>query len=61
MIKNLTQLEFTIGTRIYRFLCDQDSPTSEIKEVLFQISALIAQVESAAQAKTAEVEEPKPE
>ena len=45
MIKNLCSLEHTVGDRVYRLLCDNDSPLNDIKEVLFQFQKYIGQIE----------------
>lgn len=67
MLKNVVRLEHKIGERVYHFMCDNDSPTSEVKDAIFQFSAFVASIEKQAQdaaAKQAEqkaAEEPKPE
>ena len=45
MIKMLAQLEAKIGDRIYNLLCHSDSPTTEVKEALFQFIAQVADIE----------------
>lgn len=34
MIKNLTALEIEIGERIYKLICEVDSPLGEVHDVL---------------------------
>ncbi len=53
MISNKTQLAFTVGSRVYNFLADADSPLNEAKEALFQFIKFIGQIEDAAKAAAA--------
>jgi len=41
MIKNLTALEIKIGERIYKFLCDVDSPLGEVHDVMMQMKGQV--------------------
>ncbi len=50
MLKQLTQLEFKIGDRIYHLTCAPDSPITEIKDALFQFLKFVGQVEDSAKA-----------
>ena len=52
MLKIMAQIEHTIGTRIYRLICDQDAPTSELKEVFVKFLQFIGQIEDQAKAQT---------
>jgi len=63
MIRNLAQLEVMVGDKIYRLLCDQDSPIAAVKEALFQLSSYVAKIEEkvAEDAKKAEEEKAKVE
>ena len=45
MLKNISQLEFAIENKSYRFQCEIDSPLHHIKEALFQIQKYVGQVE----------------
>jgi len=44
MIKNLTALEIKIGERIYRLICDVDSPLGEAHDVLLQMKGQVAKM-----------------
>lgn len=61
MIKNLVQLEHTIGDKVYRLACDNDSPLNEIKDALFQFLKIVGNIEDQIKAKQASQEEKKPE
>ena len=50
MLKNISQLELTISDKVYRFICDNDSPLEHIKEVLFQFTKYVGQIEDAIKA-----------
>lgn len=39
MLKQLAALEVKIGERIYRLLCDHDSPLGEVHDVLMQMKS----------------------
>ena len=54
MIKNLTALEVKIGERIYKLLCEADSPLGEVHDVLMQMKAHVIKVMS-------DIQEKKPE
>jgi hypothetical protein len=47
MLKNVTQFEIEIEKRIYRFLCDPDSPIEHAKESIFQFLKKLGQIEDA--------------
>ncbi len=44
MLKNITRLEHKIGERVYHFLCDADSPLTEVKEALTEFTWFAANV-----------------
>ena len=41
MIKNLNALEIKVGERIYKLLCDVDSPLGEVHDALLQMKGFI--------------------
>jgi len=45
MIRNLTQIEHTIGDRVYHFACDPSSPINEVKEALYKFLGYVDAVE----------------
>lgn len=45
MLKQQAELQHTIGSRVYRLLCDNDAPTHEIKESLCRFIHYIGQIE----------------
>jgi hypothetical protein len=45
MLKNISKLEFTINNKAYQFICDSDSPLTDVKEFLFQCLKHIGQIE----------------
>ena len=47
MLKYISQLEHKIGDKTYQFLCDPNSPLSEVKDALFQFLRYVGQVEDA--------------
>ena len=51
MFKNVLKTEFKVGERIYQFICDNDSPTNEVKEVCYQRLKYCGQIEDAIKAK----------
>lgn len=60
MIKNLTKLELSANDRVYTLLCESDSPTCDLKEVLLEMIKRIQKVEDDAKEsleKSQEVEE----
>jgi hypothetical protein len=57
MLKNIAKLEFKIGERLYQFLCDNDSPLPELKEVFFQFQKYIGQIEDEVNRQIKEKEE----
>ena len=60
MIKNLTALEIKIGERIYRLICDIDSPLGEAHDVLLQMKGHVAKMISDAHAAEAATAKPQP-
>ena len=56
MLKNITQLEYIAGGKLYHFTCDMDSPLSIVKDALTKFIQYVGQIEDqlAAQAKEAE-------
>ena len=51
MLKTIAKLEYNVGERIYQFLCDLDSPTTEIRLVTQEINKFLDKVEEQAKAK----------
>lgn len=51
MLKNISRLECKIEDRIYQFTCDMESPLNHVKEVLFQFSKYVGQMEDNIKAK----------
>jgi len=45
MLKNISKLECKVNERTFQFLCDSDSPLSEVKEALFQFMKFSGDVE----------------
>lgn len=45
MLKNISKLELKVGEKTYQFICDNDSPLSDIKEAIFQFQKYIGVVE----------------
>lgn len=41
MIKNLSQIEVKVNDRLYRLLCEVDSPLGEVYDVLILMRAMI--------------------
>ena len=58
MQKNLTQLEYKIAEKVYRFICDPDSPLEHVKEALFQFAKYAGTVEDAIKAQQAQLPKP---
>lgn len=50
MLKNLIQIEHTIEGKTGRFICDNDTPFNIAKELLFQASKYLGQLEDQARA-----------
>jgi len=50
MLKNISKLEVIIEGKTIQLLCDSDTPTTSIKEALFQYLKFIGQFEDAAKA-----------
>ncbi len=51
MFKNVLKTEFKFGERVYNFICDNDAPTNEVKEVCYQLLKYCGQIEDAIKAK----------
>lgn len=50
MLKNLAELEVTVEGKVCRFLCESDTPTTYIKEALFQFQKCVGTIEDYAKA-----------
>lgn len=50
MLKTIARLEHKIGEKVYHFLCDTDSPISEVKDAISQFMGHVVSVENAAKA-----------
>jgi len=61
MIKSIAGLKYVIGNREFHFYCDNDSPTTEVKEAFFHFLKVIGQIEDNAKAARAEAENKVPE
>lgn len=63
MLKNKSQLEFSLGSKVYHFICDQDSPLNDIKDALCSFLKYVGNVEDAVKAmqSSATSESPTPE
>jgi len=48
MLKNVARLEHVIGSRIFHFLCDPDSPLNEVRDALAVFNEYVDKVEAAA-------------
>ena len=48
MFTNLAKFEFKVADKVYHFLCDVDSPIEHVKEVVFQLSQAVGQLEKMA-------------
>lgn len=57
MLKNKVHLEYQIEQRNFCFICDNDAPTSFIKEALFQFQKYVGAIEDAALAQQKAQEE----
>lgn len=57
MIKSLSALEVKIGERIYRLICEIDSPLGEVHDAISQMKNYVVQRIKEAH----EAEQPKPE
>lgn len=55
MLKNISKLEVVIGEKTYSLLCDNDSPTTSIKEACFQFLKFVGQVEDQVKAQNEQV------
>lgn len=58
MIKNIVQLEVKVAEKIYRFICDNDSPIPEVKEAIFQLTKIVADIEEKSMSVAQKPEEP---
>jgi len=45
MLKNISQLEFVAGGKIYHFNCDSDAPLPNVKEALNKFIHFVCQIE----------------
>ncbi len=62
MLTNLVKLEVKVAEKVYHFLCDHDSPIEHVKEAIFQITKIVADVEAKIlEAQKKEPEAPQPE
>jgi hypothetical protein len=43
MLKNISTLEEKVGERVYRFLCETDSPLGEVHDVICKMKSFIVQ------------------
>lgn len=50
MLKTKSQLEIKVNEKIYQFLCDHDSPLTDVKEAIFQFSKYVDYLEESAKA-----------
>ena len=50
MLKNIVQIKEVINEKDYTFLCDNDSPTVDIKEFCYRLMKFCGQIEDQAQA-----------
>jgi hypothetical protein len=48
MLKHISKLSFKINEREYLILCDQDSPTSELKELACTLIKIMCEIEDRA-------------
>ena len=54
MLKNISKLECKVNDKEFVFLCDNDSPTTCVKEALLQFIKFVGNIEDQALAKQAE-------
>lgn len=47
MLKNITQLETTIGGKIHRYLCENDSQIDHVIDALIQFMSYAKQIKDA--------------
>ncbi len=52
MLKQQMRLKFEINGREYFIFCDNDSPTTDMKEMACQVINIMSQIEENAKAKT---------
>jgi hypothetical protein len=45
MLSSISKLELAIAGKTYQLLCDADSPLEHVKEVLFQFTKFVGQIE----------------
>ena len=57
MLKNISQLEFVAGGKIYHFNCDSDAPLPNVKEALNKFIHFVCQIEDNVAAAQKEAEE----
>jgi|FreactTroBogLake_1042271.scaffolds.fasta_scaffold90621_1 hypothetical protein len=50
MLKNISELQITIDSKVYRFSCDHDSPLGSAKAAILKFLNYITQVEDAVSA-----------
>lgn len=61
MLKNIVKLEVQIGEKLYHLFCDTDSPIAHVKEAIFQLTKIVADIEEnilSAQKKEPESQQP---
>lgn len=54
MLKNVLKFEFAVGSKLYHLLSDVDATIPELKDVLFQLSKIINQIEDNLKAQEAQ-------
>lgn len=57
MLKNISKLEFQIGSKIYQFLCDMDAPLEHAQLAISEFKKYLDNVEAAAKEAQAPKEE----
>jgi predicted nucleic acid-binding protein len=45
MLKNIIQLTAQVDEKLYHLLCDNDSLIEHVKEALFQLTKMVAEIE----------------
>ena len=60
MLKTIAKLEHKIGDKIYQLILDADSPLQDVKEVLFQFTKYVGQVEENVKSQQAAQADQKP-
>ncbi len=56
MLKNMSQLEFKIGEKLFHFHCDMDSPLDHAKEAVLQFLKYIQHIEDQVKANQAKAD-----